>query len=152
MKSTTKTSIFAALSAVLAFGAVEAYAAENVLVSDTGTSKTWIYTKTAVTPEPALTGPRVVRTEDVPGLVVPLNVDSRITAVDMPDLSETRRFSTTTDLRGLDLVEDDPLFIGASSTSEYDDLEAQRLRAGYSRNLGIDPLVPVAGAGLNTNF
>ena len=152
MKTATKTLIFAATSTALLLGAAQAYAAENVLVADDGQSRMWIYDKAAprvseLEPTPA----RIRVTEDLPELIVPLNTDIRVDTRDAADLSRERMRYDSDDLRNIDLVPDSPFFIGGQS-SEFDTLEAQRARAGYDRTLGVDPLVPVAGAGFLTEF
>ena len=154
MKTSTKTALLAAISSILALGAANAYADDNRLVLDNGQSKAWIYTKSAVTPDAAFTGARVVvRDTELPELVVPLNTDFGITAVDAPDLAQPVRYSRG-DMRRFDITarDDDPLFIGSNGVSEFDTLDAQRQRAAYPTQLGVDPLTPVAGAGLATAF
>ena len=152
MKSATKTTVFAVLSAALALGAANAYAADAERVEGETTSRTWTYTKTAVTSEAALETRRVIRTEDVPEFVVPLNTDVTLTSDSVADLRRPVSYRMETDLRDFDLLADEPVFIGAQAVSDFDTLRAQQDRAGFSDNLGVDPLVPVAGAGLNTTF
>lgn len=154
MKPSTKTTLIAALSAALALGAANAYAADdNRLVSDTGVSKTWHYDKTAVTEEAALDVRATTRrVEDYPTLVVPLNTRTTIATKPAAELGSAPRFDTTIDMRSINLVDDETVFVGGTSDPDFDSLDAQRARAGYSNNLGVDPLTPVAGAGLATSF
>ena len=152
MRTATKTTLFAALSTLLALGAANAYAAENTLVLDTGEQRMWQYEKTAVTEEGALEMRGVVvRRDELPELIVPLNTNALITAEDTPNLATPVRYSRD-DLRQFDITGDDPVFIGSQGVSEFDTLDAQRERAAYPNQLGVDPLTPVAGAGLATSF
>ena len=152
MKTATKTLLFAATSTALLLGAAQAYAAENVLVVDDGQQRMWVYDKAApqVSELPAAETATLRRTEPLPDMIVPLNTDTQIRTESVRDLGERARYDSE-DLRSIDLVPDSPFFIGGQS-SEFDTLEAQRQRAGYDRTLDVDPLVPVAGAGLLTNF
>ena len=158
MKTTTKTAIVAALSTAFALGAAQAYAAEseNVLVVDNGQERVWVFDKAGVTNAAAFeTAPAqrsVIRNiEDLPELVVPLNTTTEIRAIDAASLRRAPRYSGT-DLRDFDLVEDSPVFIGSSGGSEFDTRDAQRARAGFPDNIDIEPMVPVAGAGINSRF
>lgn len=152
MKTATKTFLFAATSSVLLLGAAQAYAAENVLTVDDGEQRVWVFDKATpqVSELPTKRTTVLRRTEPLPDLIVPLNTQTELRAQSVRDLNSEKRYDEQ-DLRSIDLVPDSPIFIGGQS-SEFDTLEAQRLRGGYDRTLDINPLVPVAGAGLQTNF
>ncbi len=152
MKTATKTFLFAATSSVLLLGAAQAYAAENVLTVDDGEQRVWVFDKATpqVSELPTKRTTVLRRTEPLPELIVPLNTKTELRAQSVRDLNSEKRYDEQ-DLRSIDLVPDSPIFIGGQS-SEFDTLEAQRLRGGYDRTLDINPLVPVAGAGLQTNF
>ena len=153
MNTATKNTLLATLTAILALGAAQAYAADNVLIHDDGESRAWRFDKTAVTTQSAIDTPTVMRrVEDAPDLIVPLNTDIDMRAVPTSSLARPASYGTRTDLTDFDIVDDETLFIGAQGRSEFDTLDAQRDRAAFPDNLNVDPMVPVAGAGLATAF
>jgi hypothetical protein len=93
------------------------------------------------------------RIPDRPVVILDVNVEEAATATDdIPDIETTEDYSEERDLSRFDLVEDDPLFIGAPGVSEFDTLEAQRQKAYFPRTLNVNPFFTVAGAGILTPF
>ncbi|MGB3457618.1 MAG: hypothetical protein WBA35_14760 [Litorimonas sp.] len=155
-----KTVAFATTACAFALGAAQAYASDgdHVLVDQTEQTRTWHYTKTAVSQNPPVLGAetqtqlRVVRVDEaLPDVVVPLDVDFT-PQTDKAVRVQQERYAFETDMRRFDLVEDSPVFIGAQGQSEFDTIEARRDSAAIPGSMTVDPLVAVAGAGLATNF
>ncbi len=155
-RTLTRTLVLTATAGALAFGAANAYAAdegENVLVSQTDQSQTWIYDKAAVTPDAAIIVPEELP-EELPedGVLVPLDttlVEATPRAVRVEDEPS---FDSSLNLAQFDLVEDEPVFIGARGADEFDTRDAQIGSGSYPDSMDVDPFFTVAGAGLATDF
>lgn len=156
-----------------ALGAAQAYAndapnnsvapasvsASPVALTPTATeSRIWMYEKTAVSENPPIArayhpSVTVVRADEpLPQLVVPLNIDMRMTSRSVPDLNDKQAYERDVSLREIDLIEDSPLFIGAQGATEFDTRDAMKTRAAYPKSIEIDPLYTLAGAGVETSF
>lgn len=149
-----KGALFCALASLFAMAAGSAYAAdkpaENTLIKKDGQHRIWAYTKKDVS---AGTGLLLAQT-DMPNVIVPLNTDYIVGGQDAVTLQQ-RPLAEKRDAMNftrLDLVEDNPIFIGAYQRTEFDTLEALRNRAAMPTNLNVDPMLPVAGAGVKTAF
>ncbi|MGB6231695.1 MAG: hypothetical protein WBF53_16380 [Litorimonas sp.] len=146
-RPTIKTLILATTAAAFALGAANAYAAD-------AESRIWIHDKTAVSENPPVLSATVIRVdEDLPEMVAPLNTDMRMgTVEDAPRLQDERAFTRETDLRNIDLVDDSAIFIGGQGPSEFDTRDARFDSGSYPEYMGVEPLFPVAGAGVSTSF
>jgi hypothetical protein len=91
--------------------------------------------------------------EPLPPVIVTLNMDADPADIEATPLKQISiDYKSNADLTDLDLIEDNPIFVGTAGASEYDTLDAQRETGAYPEQMGVDPLFTVAGAGLRTQF
>lgn len=153
LSSAAKGTLFCALASLFALAAGSAYAAdkpsENRRVMTDGQQRVWIYTKSDVSAGTSL----LLAQTDVPNVIVPLNTDYKVRGENAATLKRPlAEEQDAMNFTRLDLVEDNPIFIGAYQGTEFDTLEALRNRAAMPTNLNVDPMLPVAGAGVKTAF
>lgn len=149
-KFLAKPILYSAVACILALGAAQAYASENTVIPNQHESHSVETESENMTAESTVTGQSdkdddkiIIQYESI--LVMP-NANKTVTIVTKPQKR------TNFDMRNFDLIEDNPLFVGAVPVSEFDKRQ-YRLDAGsYPKSLNVDPLVSVAGAGISTSF
>jgi hypothetical protein len=146
----TKTLLFTLTASAFAFGAATAYANETLNdVPAQVDAKVRIYQKAVVSKAPAL----IRVDEPLPPVIVPLNTDYSPADIEMTPLTQIdQTYKSEAELTDLDLVEDNPIFVGTAGASEFDTLDAQREMGAYPEQMDVDPLFTVAGAGVRTQF
>lgn len=147
-RNIVRTALTATTACAFAFGAAQAYASDTASQAKSAESRIWIEAKTAVSHAPTV----IQIDEPLPQTIVPLNTDVKIQSTETGKFDQSISFEDNLDFRNFDLIEDNLLFVGAAKDPEFDTLEARREQASYPKSLNVDPLIPLAGAGLATDF
>lgn len=157
--STLRLITLSSVACLLALGAGKAYAQDaSALSVNAPISKVWIHSKTAISDNPSLIRQsdislNVVRADEpLPDVIIPLNTSVSVTDAADINLDARSSYETNSRITDFDLVEDSPIFIGASSASEFDTMEATQTRGAYPEATFVEPLYTVAGAGVKTTF
>lgn len=96
--------------------------------------------------------PLVVDARNLPAQIVNMSTDVTVEPNTQNVAITPETQVTKLDLTEMDLVEDNPVFVGAYDKTEFDTIDAQRSMAGMPENLDADPLIPIGAVGIETDF